>query len=683
MQPHRYVHPNQQTLSSAREAQPWANPALRTAADGAIPQCISPIARFFPADTQTQAQCGIPMALVVAPARAGELETVDCSKSPPPRCCGCRGFIGARVAGDEWRCPLCGAVTKAARAAGDSSAFALHSRYEARAAAYDIAVPETKVYRFRDIEPRILFVVDASRGSVASGFTRALLSSIRASLRAVPDSYKVGLVRMGRAASVLDVAAGAEVVVADLSERQSGFALRGALARKGDCAAQLERAIDALMGDSGDGDAGNCLGDALTLAGLVLGAEGGIVVAGFTGLPAYGLGALGARTGDESTLLKLPKDGSGNFYRDLAYRFNGSAISVYMFTAGNDFKDLSVVGVPAGLTSGRLFNYGALDETAFQQMHNDIYRVLTNKYCWEVSMKLRCSGGIKLENVFANCIIKTGNVVSMPIMDEDSAIAFKLKICGNVPQKAVFQLSFVFTDNFKNKRIRVFTFSIPTTSDVSVIRNNVDEAVLMTIITKYMVSTILSKGMREEYISVKERLNNMLKSNTNFVSLKYLVHSLLSNIAIRNIPHPLGVDGRMSNLILLRSINITNLLLYLYPRMFSLDSNEYELLPLTGQSFGHGNCFLVHTINRIYIWISQSVSTEFLMNTFNVNDFNNEMPQNVENLNLNTHEYEKLRELINDCWVLSGCYLPVEIIKQGEPRESVFGEILVDDLNVY
>ena len=75
----------------------------------------------------------------------------------------------------------------------------------------------------------------------------------------------------------------------------------------------------------------------------------------------------------------------------------------------------------------------------------------------------------------------------------------------------------------------------------------------------------------------------------NFCSFYRLMNAMLSNVTFRSY-HPFGVDGRMSQIIMLHSSNITNTLLYLYPRMFSFDSNA--LLPLNSTSFGRGTAML-------------------------------------------------------------------------------------------
>ena len=157
----------------------------------------------------------------------------------------------------------------------------------------------------------------------------------------------------------------------------------------------------------------------------------------------------------------------------------------------------------------------------------------------------------------------------------------------------------------------------------------------------------------------------------------HLMHSMMFCTALRAAGHRLGADGRMAEIIRLRAMGVVDLMLYLYPRMFAVDADEQcTPLPLVQQSFAEGCCFLVHTLDNIFIWVSIGASKEFLANAFGVAAIE-ELPKEVPKLE--TAENRRLNELINECWKLSAHYLPVEVIPQGDQREEVFGEILRDE----
>ena len=169
------------------------------------------------------------------------------------------------------------------------------------------------------------------------------------------------------------------------------------------------------------------------------------------------------------------------------------------------------------------------------------------------------------------------------------------------------------------------------------------------------------------------------------------------------------VDERFVNVVSSRAISLVNALLYLYPRMIAVDANfltfdqssnslyydetktgnedetALQPLPLDSSSFGRGFCFVVHTVEKVFIWISPSVNPNYLRAAFGVNSVE-ELTDGSFNIYqlpiLQTPQSVVIQNVVNSCYVLSGRYLPVEIIPPGSPRESIFSDILVDMIPV-
>ena len=297
MQSYHYVHPNQQQNDVTQMSFPWENPKLLSDSD-LFPSYFRSVSQCFPGNSQTYEQCKLPMGLVVSPGMAGNVETVDYSKSSIPRCSGCHGYIGfgAKVMkdGKSWKCPICDEVTQISNVKkDDNSSIPLKERKEFNLKVYDILVPDTKIYRKQNIEPCFLFLIDMSYNSVISGFTRQMLSSIKACLNSIPDYYKIGLVKMTNVASVFDLETNSEIVFPDLQEKPLNIRIKNTIMYKKDCVQNMIKIIDWLLEEEPDENIiGNCFGDGLTLADQLLKENGGIIIAGFTGLPKYGFGLL-------------------------------------------------------------------------------------------------------------------------------------------------------------------------------------------------------------------------------------------------------------------------------------------------------------------------------------------------------------------------------------------------------
>lgn len=656
---------------------PWANNKLLNPESPQgyqqFPQYFRLVSSIFPGNKEIAAQCKIPFGLIVNPGLVEGVPEIDCSNSTVVRCESCMGYLcpQCKVAPDgrSWICPLCG---KANPIISNTYAMDFASRPEFAVPVYDVIAPQTYVQKKSG--PLFLFLIDMSTPSCACGLTAQMLTSIKASIPSIPDNYKVGLMTMGYNVSVFDLVTKSEIVIADTEEVPFSISLKNIFPTKAECADTLSELIDTLLERIGTEQiTGHCLGSALVVVEQLLQNIGGVLIAGFTRLPTYGISKLKPRQGSELSLLRLPADGSGKLYRDMAFKLNRAGVSVHYFTAGTEFEDLSTTAVPCGLTCGKCHHYGELNEKTCAKMHSDIYNTITDSYCWDSTLRLRCSNGIKLVRPHTNCVLRT-DLVSFPVIASEDSIAFELGIESSITT-ALFQLAFIFTDTNCRRIIRVFTFVAPTSTRPMDVWNYVDEATLAAILERRSITEFLSSGT-EGAIQIKKQLTQLLKPGIPFVSLFHLMHSLTSSTALRASPNPLGVDGRMSEIIGLRSIGINDLLLYLYPRMFATDSENIVPLPLTGESFGYGNCFLTHKNDKIYIWISQNVSPQYLQNTFGASSLET-VPETVPTLD--TKENKALQELIRDCWSLSCHFLPTEIITQGSPREAIFGEILVDD----
>jgi len=75
------------------------------------------------------------------------------------------------------------------------------------------------------------------------------------------------------------------------------------------------------------------------------------------------------------------------------------------------------------------------------------------------------------------------------------------------------------------------------------------------------------------------------------------------------------------------------------------------------------------------IWVSAACDMEFVRAAFGVESLD-QLAGDVPTLE--TPENEIVRRKCQECWEVSRRYVPVIVIAQGDPRESVLSGILVD-----
>jgi hypothetical protein len=155
-----------------------------------------------------------------------------------------------------------------------------------------------------------------------------------------------------------------------------------------------------------------------------------------------------------------------------------------------------------------------------------------------------------------------------------------------------------------------------------------------------------------------------------YCSIYHLVHGLLASEIFRG-KNMRGDPRLLDILIRARGMSVMDSLLFMYPRLFIAD-REKRLMPLGSESFREGYVVVVHTMRRIFIWINPDGMQASCQAFFGTSELPNEL------VNFESEANARLQEIVSECRMLSGKYLPLEFIPPGSRRESVFTDILVD-----
>ena len=661
---------------------PWTdNKLLEGAAlpDGRkFPPYFRSTTTVIPSSKEVMDNAGVPIGLMVNSASVTDVPVLNYSTSSVPRCSKCAAYLSpyttALADGRTYICPMC--QTKNVLPSTDiTNQIPLQQRPELTNLVYDIMAPRPYI-AMPYITASFCFIVDTSAPALQSGFTQQFLTSIKASIANLPENTRITIMTMSHIVTVFDFRNMTEFIIGDLTDMDLQFPYVPMLS---ECREQINLAIDLLINKQPEYDT-NCFGSALEAAEKLMFSIGGVVVAGVYGRPQYGPRLVPPREitpqTQETDLIHLPKGDSCKFYRDISFRLNRAACSVNLFCCSADNKaDIAVIGVPCGLTGGVCKYYGQFDEVAAVKLHNDLYDVITQEYNYNCTLRLRCSEGIKLIRPQGTFSIQNKDLISYPILSPHNATCFELSIETPLNYKnAYFQLAMLWTTKEMVRMIRIFTFSLPVSSDVNMIRSYIDEGAILCYLTKRAVLDNLTVGPINSLQNFKKEVTKLVSRSVPFESFYYLSHALsVSPLLIQR--HPMGVDGRMATIITCRQASIVNLCLMFYPRFFATDTNVGPLA-LTSNSFGQGSVFLVHMIDKIIIWVSEGATQEYLMNVFGCSSLQ-ELPDQLPQLE--TPESQRLQELINESMNISAKYLPVQIIPQGDQREIIFSEILVDD----
>jgi len=660
--------------SSIKQEIPWNNPKITQPSSPSTPY-FRFTTNVFPNSKKLYDELKLPLGIVVTPAQVSNVPVIDYSENNVTVCASCSSYLSPNVEispdGRNWICSIC---RMANPIVNEFCPFNQHP--ELINPVYDIIL--SSKHNENSFGPSFLFIVDTSMQALSLGLTSQFIASVKTSIKTLSDNTSIVIMSMSEQLSVYDFSKQEAVVVADVDDP---VVPKIKLMEIGDIRDQVDGVFDDILSKSEYGtNNGHCYGSALQIAHEILKGRGGCIVVGCVGFPTVGPHALKNRSIEaisEVTLLKLPSDGSGSFYRDISFKLNRAGISLHIFSAGPEFSDLSTIGVAAGLTGGSCHSYKSFDNVERTQMHNDLFSVINKSYKWDCSLRLMCLNDINIVRPHGNCTIRNNVAAILPILSQDDSIVIEVKVDGVIPMSsAVFQLAMLYTDNDHKRMARIFCFSIPVSSDPQQVLNGIDEAAFMTLIARKTLTSILSNGVATAASTIRKEFAHLVSLGSRFVSSFHLLHSFLCSQMLRN-THPGGVDGRMALIIRMRSINIIDMMLMLYPRFFTFNDNgEVIMLPLVTSSFEYGSVFFVHTHDKIYIWVSSSVPEQILLDGFGVTNFR-EISNELQLLQTSTSVF--LHSLVESCHILSCKYLPVEVIHQGELRESIFLDLLVDD----
>lgn len=663
---------------------PWANthltsPPVPPGCDS-FPPYFRVATGVFPRQPNDPTCKYLSLGVVITPGLVTDVPVIDRSDTFVVRCTECAAYLcpftPVLTNGHTFKCPFCGSNNDVQKMDSKVKIDSLQSFPEVTAPVYDILPPPPYVSN-KNICKAFCFILDTSMNAYGCGFTAQFASSLRSLVATMDEKAKVVLITAAEVPSVWDLERRQEYLVSDMEDHAMKDIVR--VIQIGKVRQNMMDILEEIEHRQPPETAvGCCLPAAMMLAEELMKETGGIVAIGCVDIPNVGPHPLNLRHGGtELQMLKLPEDGTANFYRDIAFKYNKASISCHVFTALSQMptNDLACVGVPAGLTGGSVHSYGTFTVERRQELHTDLFNLLTAEYLWSCSVRLRCSAGVKIGRMHGNFVVQNRNLIWFPVLEKTRACSFELLVDKELSTPYVLlQMGMLWTTDDSRRMLRVFTFRFPISTNYSAIKNSIDEGALTTLIVKRAIFNMLTSGLEPALMKLKNEVIALVANGIPAESIFHLIHSFfVSKIGTPGAAVP---DEKVAFSVWLRSAPIIEMLLYLYPRMFALDSRSGPL-PCEGNSFAMGRVFLFHTSNKVYIWVSSDADRGFLTNVFGVNtvdaeQFPTDLPE------LGTSEAAYVQEKLQECWTLSGHYLPLEIIPQGSPREAVFGSLLVD-----
>ena len=650
---------------------PWGDTSDPPAApqQSPLPPYFRTTTSVFPLTPETASAAAVTLGLCVMPGQVSDVPVIDYVQNQSSRCPKCRAFMSQTLAAGS-RCPFCGVELKFWNHFPELNSPVVDMIWSEKPR----KIPKSLNKRTRC--PTFVFVIDLSLEAVSSGFTHQCLVSIKSSLDSMSETARLGLITIGKMVTVYDLKRHHLWLMNDLSDVDVPDM---ELPHLKDCKEDFKAVLDELIARSREAEStGHCFGNALLVARKMMLDYGGILSACCCGCPTAGPYKVGPSPVDpnvpEPVLTDVQR--SSGWYKDVGVLLNNVGVSVHVFhlaTHSRKGNETTVIGIPSSVTNGVFHHYPEFDPRA---LHIDIFGTVTAEYMWDSSMSIHVSQGMKVANVLTGATVKSGKGGQIkqhfPVLKTNGCVTYQLGIERALSGgSAAFQCCFRWTDSNQRRFVRVFTFVIPTTNQPHMVKQYIDEKTLAVLTFKLAGNMAL----RNSPSATRTRLRNAFTqtaAGASFRSLYYYWHSILCAPFL--VEGPGSADIRFPAILASQGLSFQDSLICIYPRMFAVDGSESPL-PLSSDSFAMGNIILVHTSDRLFLWISPEAPAEKLRSYLGCGSIE-ELPSEVPELQ--TVENQRLHALVTGCYNLSGRYLLTEIIPPGSPREAVFSWILVD-----
>ncbi|GAA5986774.1 hypothetical protein JCM11641_004786 [Rhodosporidiobolus odoratus] len=614
----------------------------------------------------------LPLALVLTPYRSlkqGDAPVPVVTDTVIARCRRCRTYINPYVTfvegGQRWKCCMCNLSNEVPQSLDwdheTNQPLDRYARHELNSSVVEFIAPTEYMVRAPQA-PIYVFVIDVSYSAISSGMVATAARTLLESLDRLPnadDRTKIAIIGVDSCLHFFTLKSGITdptmLVVGDLDDVF--------LPMPNDILVNLVEAkagVENILGRLNDmfsetHNTGNALGAGLQAAFKLISNVGGKVICLSASLPNMGPGALKNRedskilgTSKESTLLQAQT----GWYKTFAIECSRSQVSVDMWLFSSAYTDVATLSGLPRYTGGQTYFYpsfnAARSEDALKFAH-EFGTVIADAICLEAVMRVRASRGIRMSAFHGNFFVRSTDLLSLPAVPMDQSYAIEIQIEDPISAPfVVFQTAVLHTTSFGERRIRVVTHALPTTSSISELYASVDQVALVTLLVNKAVERSTQSKLEDARDAVKNKLVEILGTykatmtssgsgaspqlviSENMKFLPLLMLGLLKNPGLRH-STMIPSDVRAYAQALLTTLPSQLLVPFLHPVFYSLHNMPTECgtiseegvilphpLPLTSERLERHGLFLMEDGQNIFLWVGRDAVNRLIEDVFDL-----------------------------------------------------------------
>ncbi|XP_043719729.1 protein transport protein Sec24-like At4g32640 isoform X2 [Telopea speciosissima] len=672
---------------------------------------------------------GMQLALMVQPLALPHpseepIQVVDFGDSGPVRCSRCKGYINPLMKfidqGRRFICNLCGFTDETPREyhcnlGPDGRRRDADERPELCRGTVEFVAP--KEYMVRDPMPAVFFfLIDVSMNAIQTGGTAAACSAINQVIADLPEGPRtfVGIATFDSTIHFYNLKRALQqplmLIVPDVQDVYTPLQT-DVIVQLSECRQHLEQLLENIPTMFlSNKVADSAFGAAIKAAFLAMKTTGGKLLVFQSVLPSIGIGALSAREAEgrvnvsagekEAHKLLQPAD---KILKTMAIEFAEYQVCVDVFITTQSYVDIASISVIPKTTGGQIYYYypfSVLSDSA--KVYNDLRWNVTKPQGFEAVMRVRCSQGLQVQEYSGNYCKRIPTDVDLPGIDCDKTIMVTLKHDDKLQDGAecAFQCALLYTTVYGQRRIRVTTLSLPSTTVLSNLFRSADLDTQFACFLKQAASETPTSPIPQIREQMTNFCINILHSYRKYCATVSSSGQLILPEALKLLPLyilalvksiGLRADGRIDDrsywISRVSAISTPLVVPFVYPNLMAIHdlvSKETDgslvppSKPLSSDNITDDGIFLLENGEDCLIYVGNSVNSDILQQIFEVSSIN-EIPTQLVLQQYDNPLSKKLNEAVNEIRRQRCSYLRLRVCKKGDPSGMLFFSYMVED----
>eukprot|EP00667_Euglena_gracilis_P001269 EG_transcript_1269 len=456
-------------------------------------------------------------------------------------------------------------------------------------------------------------------------------------------------------------------------------------------------------------------GPALCGALKLIASFGGKLMCFLSSIPSLGVGRLMNR--DDRKLYNTPQEKdllqpAGEWYKEIAVKCSADQVSIDLYLVGVSYIDVATLNQLPKHTGGQVTyirNFTTAQRTGAPRptpeelkFRNQLMRNLCRETGFEAVMRIRCTAGFKITHFFGHFNIRGQDLMGLPNIDEDKAVAILIAHNPQANQQNptnpfCIQAALLYTTSGGERRIRVHTLCLPVTSSALQLYQSIDTSAMANMMLKMAIDKVLVSGVEAGRAYLLDTLVALLKAFLTFLNheqrggtglivpevialLPATVGAMLKGPSLRT-DNDTSADDRSAHLAQAMTIGTCGTLPFFFPRLYNLlqtvDQKRPVLVDTSSTSLDPTNAFLLDSGYWLALWVGRRCRVELLDTLFGV-----DRPEDVTALAPLSPFNAPALELVEAIQKAPNGIgsPPLVIIRQGTPQERThFNPFLVED----